>query len=181
VQLLAQEGYLTIRASPRVMARDGERAEISIARQTFFSVQPTDTDVFFRQDIREVEAGINMIITPVVRGDNVQVNIEKAEVSEDIRNQVNDPQLVNNPFPLINRRRVTTNVTVKDGQTIVIGGLVSKQSVDRVSEIPGFGRIPKFGNIFRKIERLEQEAEVVIFISPKIISSNTPVVVTPGT
>jgi len=170
VQVLAQEGYISIRAAPRVMSRDGEKAEISIARQTFFSVQPQNADVFFRQDIQEVEAGINLIISPTIRGDNVQVVIEKAEVSEDIRSSQNDPELVDNPFPLINRRRVTTTVDVKDGRTIVIGGLMQRQTVDRVSQVPGFRRIPKLGRMFEKVERQSQEAEVVIFISPKIVT-----------
>jgi len=179
VQLLAQEGYISIRAAPRVMARDGERAEISIARQTFFSTQPQSSDVFFRQDIQEVEAGINLIITPTVRGDNVEVVIEKAEVSEDIRSSQTDPQLTDNPFPLINRRRVTTTVNVKDSRTLVIGGLMQRQTVERISEVPGFGSVPKVGKLFQRVEQQDQEAEVVIFISPKIITQDKPTAVCP--
>ncbi|MCA9000188.1 MAG: hypothetical protein KDA80_24535 [Planctomycetaceae bacterium] len=169
IQSLAQEGYLTIRASPRVMALDGERAEIKIVRETFFSTQPLAAEFFFRQDIREVQAGIELAIVPTVRGDKVQVNIEKAEVSEDIRSRESNPELVTNPYPLINRRTVTTNVTVEDGRTIVIGGLVARQTVDRRSSIPGLGKLPKIGRLFEKVEKQEQDAEVVIFISPKII------------
>ena len=170
VKLLAQEGYLTIRAAPRVMAKDGERATIAITRETFFSIQPQNANILFRQDIQKVEAGISLTITPIIRGDSVQVNIEKAEVSEDIRTSGVSPELTNNPFPLINRRNVTTTVNIKDGQSIVIGGLVQRQTVDRVSQIPGLGRIPRLGTIFRTIEKQEQDAEVVIFISPRIVT-----------
>lgn len=169
IQLLEQNGYLSIRASPRVMALNGQRAEISIVRQTFFSTQPLVNDLIFRQDIREVEAGIDMAIIPTVRGNNVHVQIEKAEVSEDIRSQTTDRNLNLNPFPIINRRRVTTNVTVEDGKTIVIGGLVARQTVDRISQIPGLRKSKRLGRLFQRIEKQEQEAEVVIFISPKII------------
>lgn len=169
IQLLEQNGYLSIRASPRVMALNGQRAEISIVRQTFFSTQPLSTDVIFRQDIREVEAGIDMAIIPTVRGSNVHVQIEKAEVSEDIRSQTTDRNLVTNPFPIINRRRVTTNVTVGDGKTIVIGGLVARQTVDRISHVPGLRKAKGIGSIFERIEKQDKESEVVIFISPKII------------
>ena len=171
VQLLSQEGYISIRAAPRVMARDGERAEISITRQTFFSVQPPNAEFFFRQDIQEVQAGIELVITPVIRGENVEIVIEKAEVSEDIRSAEDDPALNQNPFPLINRRQVTTTVNVKDGRTIVIGGLVQRQTVDRVSRIPYLGAVPWIGGVFKQIEHQEQDAEVVIFISPRVISS----------
>lgn len=174
VQLLSQEGYLSIRASPRIMAISGQRAEISIVRQTFFSTQPITSDLIFRQDIQEVEAGIDLIIVPTIRGDNVHVQIERAEVSEDIRSQTTDRNLILNPFPIINRRRVTTNVTVEDGKTIVIGGLVAKQSVDRISRIPGLSSLPGVGGLFERVEKQDQESEVVIFISPKVIRDSIP-------
>ncbi|MEZ5941456.1 MAG: type II and III secretion system protein [Planctomycetaceae bacterium] len=170
VKLLAQEGYLTIRAAPRVMAKDGEQATIAITRETFFSVQPQNADIIFRQDIQKVDAGISLTITPVIRGDSIQVNIEKAEVSEDIRTNAVNAELTSNPFPLINRRSVTTTVNIKDGQSIVIGGLVQRQTVDRVSQVPGLGRIPRLGHMFRTVEKQEQDAEVVIFISPRVVT-----------
>ncbi|MCA9086789.1 MAG: hypothetical protein KDA81_22180, partial [Planctomycetaceae bacterium] len=136
VKLLAQEGYLAIRAAPRVTARDGDQARISITRQSFFSTQPQSTTQFFRQEVEQVEAGIELDITPIIRGDNITVKIEKAEVSEDIRTSQINTGITENPFPQINRRTVSTTVHVKDGQTIVIGGLVQRQTVDRIAKIP---------------------------------------------
>ena len=170
VRALEQEGYLSIRATPHVMAKHGEKAEISIARETFFSTQPNDSSQFFRQDIQKVEAGISLIITPTIRGDNVTMLIEKAEVSEDIRATVSDPA-VNNPFPLINRRQVSTTVNVKDGETIVIGGLMQNQLVDRVSSVPILSSVPLIGRFFRQKVQEEQAAEVVVFISPRVVNN----------
>ena len=171
IRALEQEGYLTIRATPHVMAKHGEKAEISIARETFFSIQPPDSQQFFRQDIQKVEAGISLIITPTIRGENVTMVIEKAEVSEDIRATVSDPA-VNNPFPLINRRQVSTTVNVKDGETIVIGGLMQNQLVDRVSAVPVLSNVPLIGRFFTQITQEEQAAEVVVFISPRIVNNS---------
>ncbi len=169
VRLLAQEGYITIRAAPRVTAKDGEKAHISINRETFFSLQPSDSNVFFQQNVQKVEAGISLEITPQVHGDMVSVNIGKAEVSEDIRTSEGRPELTSNPYPIINRRQVTTNVNVRNGHTIVIGGLVQRQTVDRINRIPGLSRIPVFGKLFQTVEKQEQDAEVAIFISPRIV------------
>jgi type II secretory pathway component GspD/PulD (secretin) len=171
VKLLAQEGYLSIRAAPRVTARDGEPAKISITRQSFFSVQPASDNQFFRQELEEVEAGITMEITPIIRGDNITVKIDKAEVSEDIRTTDVNQNVANNPYPLINRRTVSTTVNVKDAETIVIGGLVQRQTVDRIGRVPVLGSIPYAGRLFQTVEHLEQDAEVVIFISPRIVTS----------
>lgn len=176
VRLLAQEGYLTIRAAPRVMAKDGEKAEISIGRESFFSTQPAlNAQFLFRQDIERVEAGIELNITPVIRGENITVTIEKAEVSEDIRTKELNPQINANPFPLINRRRVSTTVNVQDGKTIVIGGLVTRQTVDRVSRVPVLGHCPGIGRMFEIVEKEEKDVEVVIFISPRLVGSSSAV------
>ncbi len=172
VKLLSQEGYVTIRAQPRVTAKDGEKASISIARETFFSLQPTSSNVLFRQDVQRVDAGISLDITPHIRGDIVSVEIERAEVSEDIRSNSSNPELNANPYPIINRRLVSTKVDVRDGNTIVIGGLVQRQTVDRINRIPILGSLPGLGPFFRTVEKQEQDAEVAIFISPRIVPFN---------
>ncbi len=169
VKLLAKEGYVTIRAAPRVMAKDGEKAEISIARDTFFSIQQGNNQFLFNQNIQKVDSGISLTLTPSIRGDTIQIHIEKAEVSEDVRSIDPQQQLNNSPYPIINRRNVATTVQVKDQQTIVIGGLMQRQTVDRESRIPYLGSLPLIGGAFRKIEKQEQDAEVAIFISPKIV------------
>jgi hypothetical protein len=169
LRLLAQKGYVTIRAAPRVMAKDGEKASISIQRETFFALQPADADIIFRQDVQKVDAGIVLDIVPVIRGDMVTVTIEKAEVSEDIRELDRRTDDLTSQFPLINRRQVSTTVHVKDGQTIVIGGLMQRQTVDRFSHVPYLSSIPLLGKLFERVEQEDKTAEVAIFISPRII------------
>ncbi len=173
VKLLSEHGYLTIRASPHVMAEDNKPAKIAINRETFFSVQPQNVGTgnnqsfFVQQNIQEVKAGISLDFTPHIRGDTVTLDIEKAEVSEDIRNA--NTELSLNPFPIINRRSVSTTVHVKDGKTIVIGGLVQRETIDRVNRVPGLSKIPLIGYLFETTQRQTRDAEVVIFISPRIV------------
>ncbi len=174
IKLLNEHGYLTIRATPHVMAQDGKQASIAINRETFFSTQPQtsnngdNSSFFFQQDIQTVQAGISLDITPRIRGDIVTIDIEKAEVSEDIRNA--NTELSVNPFPIINRRSVSTTVHVKDGKTIVIGGLVQQETIDKVNRIPGLSNLPLLGYLFETTQRQTRDVEVVIFISPKIVA-----------
>ncbi len=165
---LEQRGFVKIRASPRVMAQDGQKARIHIGRETFFSVQPEVSNLVFRQDIEQVESGIVLEITPTIRDPYVTVAIERAEVSEDIR--ANETQSNSTDrFPVINRRSVATTVQVSDGKTIVIGGLTQRQKVNVFNKVPVLGSIPVVGKIFRRVERQDQKAEVAIFISPSIV------------
>ena len=171
VQLLADNGYVSIRAAPRVIAENGKKASIKIGRETFFAFQPGGANgnsaVFFQQDIEKVVAGIELEITPYVRERDVTVQISKAEVSEDIRTSTTD--IINNEFPIINRRSVSTTVHVEDGKTIIIGGLVQREVIDSLSKVPGLSRLPGVGYLFKSVDHQEREAEVVIFISPRIV------------
>jgi type II secretory pathway component GspD/PulD (secretin) len=168
LKALAREGYVSIRAAPRVMAKDGETAKITIAKETFFSIQPGNAQLLFRQDIERIEAGISLDITPVIRGDDVTVHIERAEVSEGLDNKDLADQGANT-FPIINRRKVSTTVHVHDGETITIGGLVQRQEVERINKLPYLCDIPHVGRLFQHIDRREEENEVVIFICPRIV------------
>ncbi|QEG43260.1 type II secretion system protein GspD [Roseimaritima ulvae] len=171
LRALEQKGHVKIRAAPRVMAEDGKKAEIHIGRETFFSVQPNLTGVVFRQDIQKVDSGIMLELTPTIRAPYVTVQIERAEVSEDIRSDETQGNAYDQ-FPVINRRRVATTVHVQDGQTIVIGGLTQRQKVDQINKLPVLGNLPYVGRVFQRIERRDQEAEVAIFISPQIIEQD---------
>ena len=133
-----------------------------------------DNAVFFQQDIQKVDAGITLDITPHIRGDVVTIDIEKAEVSEDVRSANNELSV--NPFPIINRRSVSTTVSVKNGRTIVIGGLVQRETIDRVNKIPGLSRLPGVGYLFQTTQRQTRDAEVVIFISPRIVRAGATAV-----
>ncbi len=180
VKLLSQQGYITIRAAPRVTAKDGEKATITIARETFFTLQPNTNQLFFNNNFQKVEAGISLIITPHVRGDLIALEIEKAEVSEDIRtNETLASTTSSNTFPIINRRQVSTKVDVHDGQTVGIGGLIQRQTVDKVNRIPFLGSLPAVGALFRSVEKQERDVEVAIFISPRIVPAQTVTVLSP--
>ncbi len=171
LEALAEEGYLTIRASPRVMARAGEKAKIRIGRQTFFSEIPGNVEDarFFNQEIRDVESGIELEMVPTIRGKEVLIDLQKAEVSEEIRTSQSATS-VNTDFPVINRRTVSTMVQVQDRQTLVIGGLVQRNVVDQEAEVPGLAKIPLLGNLFYEVDRQTQQREVAVFLSPRIVN-----------
>lgn len=169
LRMLEQKGFVQIRAAPRVMAVDGEKAMIHIGRESFFSVQPESNGGFiFRQDIQKVSSGIMLEITPSIRDPYVAVKIDRAEVSEDIRSDETQAN-PSDRFPVINRRSVATTVTVRDGETIVIGGLTQRQKVNQHNKIPCLGDLPLVGKMFQRTERLDVKTEVAIFISPRII------------
>ncbi|MEP6908761.1 MAG: type IV pilus secretin PilQ, partial [Pseudoxanthomonas sp.] len=72
--------------------------------------------------------------------------------------------------PELNRREINTAVLVDDGQTVVIGGVYEFADRNDVSKVPFLGDIPYLGNLFKKKGRQKNKAELLIFITPKILT-----------
>ena len=169
LRALEQKGHVRIHAAPHVLAQDGKKAEIQIGRETFFSPRGVGNGLLLRQDIQRVQSGVLLELTPTICPPRVTIDIERAEVSEDLR--MDETRIgAADQFPVINRRRVGTTVTVPDGNTVVIGGLRQQQEFDQVNKVPVLGDIRFLGKLFRRTERREQETELAIFISPRVVS-----------
>ncbi len=171
VRALESEGYLSVRASPRVMARNGMPARIHIGKETYFTVgDPTR----FVREAESVRSGIVLDILPRIRGSQVLVDIRRAEVSDEVRPSDVVARDQDSRLPTLNTRNVSTTVQVADGQTIVIGGLVQRREVERIVKVPFLGDIPGLGWLFSRIDTLEEDVEIAIFISPRIIREDAP-------
>ena len=72
--------------------------------------------------------------------------------------------------PEISKREINTAVLVEDGQTVVIGGVYEFTDRASVAKVPFLGDIPFLGNLFKKKGRLKDKAELLIFITPKVLS-----------
>jgi type II secretory pathway component GspD/PulD (secretin) len=167
VRLLASEGYVAIRAAPRVRVQDGAPAQILIGDLSYFTVSQ-GKEIF--RELRTIETGIVLDLSARVQGDGtIAVKIDRAEVSDDIR----PTTLVPSPdgtLPTVSTRRVRTSVTVVDGATVVIGGLVRKRQVERSVSLPLLGDIPLLGELFRRRDQREEETEVAIFLTARVVS-----------
>ncbi len=168
LRALEHEGYVSVRAAPRVMAQDGQRAVITIGEETYFTIGDGNNLV---QRLEPVQTGIMLNIVPRIRGNRVTVEIERAEVSDQVRPSEIVSTSRDARLPTVNTRRVSTTVHVQDGQTIVIGGLVQRRVVDRVVKVPILGDLPLLGLLFQRLDRREVEVEVAIFLSPRIVRS----------
>jgi type IV pilus assembly protein PilQ len=71
--------------------------------------------------------------------------------------------------PAIDTREVTTQVLVNDGQTVVLGGILTTNSSNVVNKVPWLGDIPVLGNLFKTTNRTNKKDELLIFVTPKIV------------
>jgi type IV pilus assembly protein PilQ len=74
-----------------------------------------------------------------------------------------------NGVPSIDKRELTTQVVVNDGETVVLGGIYETEQVESVTKVPGLGNVPGIGAMFRRRSTDNNNAELLIFVTPKIL------------
>jgi type IV pilus assembly protein PilQ len=112
--------------------------------------------------VQYVDIGSKVTIKPEVRSD--------AMVSMTIKPTVSTFEgLVNNQYPKTGNTEVSTKVRVKDGDTVVIGGLMKELETMDTSKLPFLGDLPVLGNFFKNKNATNTRQEVIIMISPRIL------------
>lgn len=179
-RFLIEQEDVSINASPSVVTVNQTPAVISIVEEISLN-----TGVFLVNTVgatipestfTRAQYGITISVTPnihVVEGfDRGQEEVSYVTLDTDITFDTVQPT-INPGQPNVQRRHVTNQVRIPDGQTVVIGGLRRKNTNDVQDSIPYLGEIPGFGKLFSTTATHEDTTELIIFITPKIISDPT--------
>lgn len=157
---LHQNGDSTTLANPKISTMDGKEAVINIGQEVPIITKEEDDDkITTKVEFRDV--GTVLRLTPRINDNN--------NISLDIRPEVSEVSDYVDNMPVINTKKVETNVRVKNGQTIAIGGLISNNQIEKLSKVPILGDVPILGKLFRNRKMTNEKRELVIFITPKII------------
>jgi len=158
LQAFVENGDARIRARPQITTVSGRRAEIFIGLQRFLS-----TPIQSESGDFSINAGVRLEVTPFT-GSNDQVIVDlETEVST-----LSAPDPVTR-LPAKSTRRASAIVQVRDGETIVIGGLTQEEELATHTKIPLLGDIPLLGQLFRSKDIRKVKTDLVIFITPEII------------
>jgi type IV pilus assembly protein PilQ len=159
IEAAESNGEGKVISSPRVVTLDNRTATIeqglAIPFQTF---ENGDAKLEF------IDAVLKLEVTPHITAD--RSIIMKIEVQ---RNAPDDSVQTPTGSPAIAKNEALTETLVKDGQTLVIGGIYTVQKADRSSQVPYFGEIPILGVLFRNSEVRDQRKELLVFVTPRIV------------
>ncbi|BBJ99648.1 hypothetical protein Xcc3_09560 [Xanthomonas campestris pv. campestris] len=164
---LQQEGRGEVISNPRIVTSNQREGVIKQGREIGYVTitggtagQAATPNVQFKEVLLELK------VTPTITNDNrvfLNMNVKKDEVDELI-------ELPNyGTVPSINRREINTAVLVDDGQTVVIGGVYEFSDRSSVNKVPFLGDVPFLGNLFKSRGRSKDKAELLIFITPKVL------------
>ncbi|OZB77913.1 MAG: hypothetical protein B7X29_06835 [Halothiobacillus sp. 13-55-115] len=118
------------------------------------------------------KAVLSTEVTPqITPNNNIIMDIDVKKDEPDYTNLL--PGTTNPP---INTREVKTKVEVKNGETVVLGGIYQFENNNSINKVPFFGDLPGIGNLFKNKEVKNQRLELLIFVTPKIINSDQSLV-----
>lgn len=149
-----------ILANPRVAVLDGQTANILIGDKLPVETKSLSNGVQ-QVTVSYIDVGIKLEVTPWVNEDGVITTKLVPEVSTNIATAGSNPS--------IRTRQAQTTLRVRNGETIVIGGLIQNEVHRNMSKIPLLGDLPIVGRLFKSSSKEKFETELVIFITPKII------------
>ncbi|MBU0687597.1 MAG: hypothetical protein KKB81_07115 [Candidatus Margulisbacteria bacterium] len=162
---LQSKGEADILATPKVVTLDGHPAEIQIGNKVPYAVpaQSGSSSIYWR--VEYIDAGVKLKITPIV----LDAGYILVEIAPEVSNVSEWRTTAAGEFPVISSRNVKTKVRVKDGETIVIGGLISKNDRETISKIPFLGDIPLIGWIFHNKRIQDEKSEIIFMITPRLL------------
>jgi len=161
---LVAEGKANVVANPRIATLDNQEALINIGSRIPYAV-PVNSGSTTQWTVNYIDAGVKLKITPQLgqEGDiTTFIQPEVSSISEWRTTAAGD-------FPVISTRNASATVRVKNGETIVIGGLLSETERENITRVPILGYVPGLGLLFQNRSTEKEKTEIVFLITPHVI------------
>jgi type IV pilus assembly protein PilQ len=159
---LQAEGDGRVVSTPRIVATNQREARILQGTEIPYQESSSSgaTTVQFKQAV------LSLTVTPQITPDDriiMDLNVTKDAVGDIV------PTATGGSVPSIDKRELATQVVVNDGETVVLGGVYETELRNTVTKVPGLGNIPGLGALFRSRGKTDNNAELLIFVTPKIL------------
>jgi type IV pilus assembly protein PilQ len=152
-------------ANPRILVLDNEEATFDIVTEHPY-VERTITAGSTTETVKFKNVGVKLVVTPHVAADNML----RLNIAPEFSVLVTRVQVAASNVPVVDTRKVNTIALVKDGQAVVLGGLRKKETSMQVNKVPLLGDVPVLGRLFRFEGESTATTELVVFITPRIIT-----------
>ncbi|MBJ6751639.1 pilus assembly protein N-terminal domain-containing protein [Geomonas sp. Red421] len=173
LQALSSKGLAKILAEPNLLVKSGAEGNFLAGSEIPYSVI-TSLGAAATTTIVYKTVGVKLKFNPEVRPSGmISLKIDPAEVSSIAGT------LPVNGYPIIDSRNVSTSVELREGESLILAGLLQEEQIKNMSKIPILGDIPILGALFRATDKEIRERDLVFFITPKIVQPAPPGVATP--
>jgi type IV pilus assembly protein PilQ len=177
LEALRSEGKTRTLARPEIVTVENNKATISLGEEIpYATVSSAGTQIQFKEAVLKLE------VTPTVvrEGDSNRVKMSVL-VENNSRGATVDLGASGGQPPAINKRKAETQVLIKEGERLVIGGVTNSESEEAVRRVPLMGDIPLLGWLFKQRGDRNVSTELVVFITPSIVRRDATTASVPGT
>lgn len=172
LQALKTTSNANLLSVPSIMTLDNEEANILVGQNVPFITGSTTTGSGGTSNpfttIERKDVGISLKVIPHV-GDGGSVRLE---VSQEVSSLVPSVSGINSADLITNKRLIKTTILADDQQTIALGGLIQDDSTQSLSQVPGLGRLPLLGGLFRSKSNEQTKRNLLVFLQPTILRGN---------
>ncbi len=169
---------INVISSPSLMVLNNQKAKINVGDQVPISTGSTQVpiaggstgaSIAQSNSIQYKDTGVTLDVTPRVNANGLVIMKLKQVVSSVV--PVTDPTSTQASSPTINKKEIDSSVAVHDGETIVLGGLISDDVSDNKNGIPFLYNLPVIGSLFGGTKKSDVKTELVILITPRVVKS----------
>lgn len=172
VSFLSTYGKLETLSQPRIAIVNNEESNIMVGTRDAYVTQTLsqgDTSTVTSEQVEFIDVGVKLKVVPSINSDGyitMKIKPEVSSISETITTSLGSR------IPIVQTAETETVIKVKDGTMIMLGGLLEKYDTDNSAGIPKLGRLPWIGALFGRRDKLIKRKELVIFITPHLISGS---------
>jgi len=161
IRAVEEVSDVTILANPKILAVNKQLGQVYIGKKMGYQSQTTQTETSTTQKVEFLDTGTKLSFRPYIGNDGyIRMDIHPKDSSGDLKG---------NNIPDETSAELVTNIMVKDGETIVIGGLFRDTIKANRTQIPVLGNLPIIGGLFRGTADQAKREEVIILLTPHII------------
>ncbi len=170
IHALSTVGKTEILSRPSILARSSQQATIMVGQEVPFITNSRISDTGQTTNtVQYQDIGIILRVTPFITSEGLVEMIVTPEISALSEKTVAISETVNTP--VIDKRSADTVVVTPSDRTVVIGGLISNQSVNQDNKIPLLGDIPLIGQVFKRTVTQNSKTELLIFLTPHVVQN----------
>jgi len=170
---LQTDNDVNILSAPNILTTDNEEAEIVVGQNVPFVASRSTNETNLANTFATIEredVGITLRLTPQIS----EGSVVRMALFEEVSALVANPLLnANDVGPTTTIRSTNTTITVRDGQTVVIGGLISDSLTSDASKVPFLSDVPVIGQLFTKTHNEKSKINLLIFLTPHIIKNES--------
>ena len=174
LNLFYKDDRVVIRSRPRLLVKSGETASIDVGNEIPVVTRTTDSDQVVEgttnvlQEISYRKTGVQLEIKPLVQANGLVDLAISQQLSEALPSA--DTSLAGSPTIL--NRRISTSLTLRDGGSLLMGGLISGNQSGGTTGVPVLGQLPLVGHLFRTDAVQEDRTELMIMVTPYVIADH---------